>query len=91
MKKIEQLEIFSLRLQGLRKIRHKKQAEMAKLLDCTVNHYQKIEYGQVNIHVITLMILANYFDVTTDYLLGCSDEGGPATKEKPPDKADGEN
>lgn len=77
MKKIEELKEFSVRLRKLRNLKKKKQTDLAKLLDCTDNHYQKIEYGQVNIHIITLMALADYFDVTTDYLLGRSDEGGP--------------
>lgn len=77
MDKIEQLEIFSLRLRGLRKRKHKKQFEMAKILGCTLGHYQKIEYGKVNIPVCTLITLADYFEVTTDYLLGRSSQGGP--------------
>ena len=90
MKNYEELKNFSVRLKSLRK-RHKiKQSEIANFLDCTENHYQKIEYGQVNIHAITLMILADYFGVTTDYLLGRSDEGGPDAAKKPPDKSDGE-
>lgn len=44
----------------------------------------------LNIHAITLMILADYFGVTTDYLLGRSDEGGPDAAKKPPDKSGGE-
>ena len=58
------------RLKPLRKSRHMTQKAMAELLDCTERHYQKIEYGKVNIPSTTLMFLADYFDVTTDYLLG---------------------
>ena len=43
---------------------------MAELLQCTVRYYQMIEYGQINIPVSTLLILANYFGVSTDCLLG---------------------
>ena len=35
-------------------------------------HYQKIEYGQVNVPATTLCALADYFGVSTDYLLGKS-------------------
>lgn len=77
MDKIEHLEIFSLRLKNLRKKKRLKQTEMAKIVGCTWSHYQKIEYGQINIHVTTLITLADYFGVTVDYLLGRSDEGGP--------------
>ena len=51
---------------------------MGELLGCTVSNYQKIEYGEVNIPITSLMFLADYFGVTTDYLLGRSEDGGPA-------------
>lgn len=58
------------RLVLLRKAKNLKQREMAELLDCTVQHYQRMEYGKVNLPSTTLLFLADYFDVTTDYLLG---------------------
>ena len=64
------MPIFSARIKELRKERGLKQVEMAQLLNCAENHYQKIEYGQVNIPSLTLLFLADYFDVSTDYLLG---------------------
>jgi len=47
---------------------------MGDLLNCTISNYQKIEYGEINIPITSLIILADYFDVTTDYLLGLSEE-----------------
>ena len=64
--KIEEMQPFASRLKALRKELRKSQAEMAAVLDCTPNHYQKIEY----VPATNLMILADYFGVTTDYLLG---------------------
>ena len=58
------------RLKPLRKEKKITQRQMAELLDCTEQHYQKIEYGKVNVPSTTLLFLADYFDVTTDYLLG---------------------
>ena len=58
------------RLKPLRKSRGLTQMEMGKLLNCTDRHYQKIEYGQVNLTATTLIFLADFFHVTTDYLLG---------------------
>ena len=58
------------RLKPLRKSRGLTQMEMGKLLNCTDRHYQKIEYGQVNLLATTLIFLADFFHVTTDYLLG---------------------
>ena len=67
------MPIFSARINELRKESGLKQVEMAQLLNCAENHYQKIEYGQVNIPSLTLLFLADYFDVSTDYLLGRTD------------------
>lgn len=44
------------------------------MLECTVQHYQRIEYGKVNLPSTTLIFLADYFGVTTDYLLGRTEE-----------------
>lgn len=68
------LEVFSVRLRALRKEKKVKQVEMAALLGCTDRHYQKIEYGQVNVPATTLIALAQYFHVSTDYLLGLRDD-----------------
>lgn len=57
-------------LKPLRKARKLKQREVAELLDCTVQHYQRIEYGKVNLPATTVIFLADYFGVTADYLLG---------------------
>ncbi|MCI8878575.1 MAG: helix-turn-helix transcriptional regulator [Oscillospiraceae bacterium] len=65
---------FSMRLKELRKESGLKQIQMAEILKCTWSHYQKIEYGQINISIIMLMDIADYFNVTTDYLLGRSDQ-----------------
>ena len=58
------------RLKPLRKKKGATQKQMAELLGCTERHYQKIEYGHINVSATMLMSLADYFGVTTDYLLG---------------------
>lgn len=58
------------RLKPLRKSKKMTQKAMAELLECTERHYQKIEYGQINLPATTVIQLAQYFGVTTDYLLG---------------------
>lgn len=73
MKKEIVLPGFSDRIKTLRKEKKRTQKDMAELLHCTDRHYQMIEYGQVNIPVTTLMGLADYFGVSTDYLLGRTD------------------
>ena len=61
---------FSNRLKQLRKEKNLKQSDMAELLELTTRHYQQIEYGKVNIPTLTLIALADYFDVSLDYLVG---------------------
>ena len=68
---------FSERLKALREQKGIKQTEMGELLGCSSRNYQRIEYGETNVPATVLMTLADYFGVTTDYLLGRSDEGGP--------------
>ena len=65
---------FSARLKELRKEKGVKQTDMAQFLGYTEAHYQQIEYGNVNIPSLTLETLADYFEVSTDYLLGRSDD-----------------
>lgn len=65
---------FSARLKELRKEKGLKQVEMAKFLECIERHYQKIEHGEINIPSLTLVKLADFFEVSTDYLLGRSDD-----------------
>ena len=65
---------FSERLKELRKEKKITQVEMAKLLECAENHYQKIEYGLINVPSLTLEFLADYFEVSMDYLMGRTDK-----------------
>lgn len=71
---MEILEIFGKRVQMLRKERGKKQREMAEYLDMTLRNYQRIEHGEINPSALMLCALADYFGVSTDYLLGRSQE-----------------
>lgn len=75
--KIKKMPKFSIRLKELRIESGATQAAMAKLLDCAENHYQQIEYGNINIPSLTLEVLADYFEVSTDYLLGRSEYREP--------------
>ncbi len=67
------MPLFSVRIKELRKERKLKQREMAALLECTERHYQRIEYGQINVPSLDLVTLADYFDVSADYLLELDD------------------
>lgn len=67
------MENFSIRLKELRKSAKVKQSDLASLLSITVRHYQDIEYGKVDLPTSKLIALADYFNVSLDYLVGRSD------------------
>ena len=68
------LEPFGKRLKLERKKKNMTQVGMANFLGCTDRHYQRMEYGYINVPSLTLMTLADYFGVSTDYLLGRTDQ-----------------
>ena len=70
---MDTLQILGERLRGLRKERRLRQRDMAEVLHVTDVHYRRIEAGKVNISTLTLCTLADYFGVTTEYLLGRSE------------------
>ncbi|MCL2774001.1 MAG: helix-turn-helix domain-containing protein [Oscillospiraceae bacterium] len=64
---------FGERMKILRKEKNLTQVNMAKFLGCTEHHYQKIEYGKINIPSKDLVAIADYFDVSIDWLVGRSE------------------
>ena len=70
---METLQVLGGRLRELRKEKKLKQRELAALLGITEVHYRRVEAGKINIPTLTLCALADYYGVTTDYLLGRSE------------------
>ena len=70
---MDTLQIMGQRLRELRTERKLPQKELAAVLDVTLRHYQRVEHGEINLPVLTLCTLADYYGVTTDYLLGRSE------------------
>ena len=64
---------FAERLKKARKGKNLKQREVAEHLQMTAHSYQQYEGGVRRPNYETLVTLAIYLDVTTDYLLGLSD------------------
>jgi transcriptional regulator with XRE-family HTH domain len=62
-----------LRLLELRKSKRLTQAKVADFLKITPQTYSLYETGKHNINNETLCLLADYFEVSTDYLLGRQD------------------
>ena len=71
---METLQILGERLRLLRKERNLRQADVAQELEMTDVHYRRIEAGKINIPTLTLNFFADFYGVTTDYLLGRSEE-----------------
>ena len=58
------------RIRNLREDNDKKQQELADYLNVKQTTYSKYELGKVNIPIEVFMKLADYYDVSVDYLLG---------------------
>ena len=65
---------FAERLRELRRERHVTQSNMADFLGIKLRSYQNYEGGDRRPDYEGLASLADYFGVTTDYLLGRSDK-----------------
>ena len=67
-------ELFSSRIKELRKEKRINQMDLAKLLNITRTQVSDIENGKTTTSLERLCILAEHFDVSSDYLLGLSDD-----------------
>lgn len=67
------LEVFAARLRALRKEKNMTQRQMGDLMGITERNYQRWESGEVNASGAALIFLGDYFGVSTDYLLGRTD------------------
>jgi len=65
---------FSERLKEIRNMKGVTQKAMAEYLGITEQAYQKYEYAMREPNHETTVKLADYFDVSTDYLLGRTDD-----------------
>lgn len=57
-------------LKELREDNDKKQKEVAAVLGTTQQHYSKYETGEYEIPLRALLALADYYQVSTDYITG---------------------
>lgn len=65
---------FGERLKELRLKKASTQKEMAEYLGISANAYQNYEYDKREMNIKSLTLLADYFDVSIDYLIGRSDD-----------------
>lgn len=64
---------MKLRLKDIREDRDIKQVDVAKFLNCTQVCYSRYENEQRDIPLNILCLLAEFFNTTTDYILGLTD------------------
>ena len=60
------------RIRDLREDRDLTQAQIAKILKTTQQQYSKIETGRADISGEKLILLARFYNVSCDYILGLS-------------------
>ena len=61
------------RIRDLREDRDMTQAQMGRILACSQRVYSNYECGDLDIPTAVLIRLADYYDVSVDYLLGRTD------------------
>jgi len=66
-----------MRLKDIREDRDLTQSEVADHLHIRQNTYSQYENGQRGLPLDTLVKLARFFGVSTDYILGLTDEDKP--------------
>ena len=64
-------------LKKLRESKNERQSEIAKIVGVTQQAYQRYENGTSEPNADGLIVLANHFNVTVDYLLGRESEKNP--------------
>ncbi len=65
------------RIRDLREDRDLSQAELAKVIKTTQQQYSKIETGKSDISGEKLKLLAEFYNISVDYILGLIDEPKP--------------
>lgn len=71
-----------MRLRDLREDSDLTQRTLAEHLHIRQSTYSQYENGQRQMPLETLVALAEYFDTSTDYLLGLTDEREPYPRKK---------
>lgn len=68
------------RIRDLREDRDLSQADIAKVIQTTQQQYSKIETGKADISGEKLIRLAEFYNISVDYILGLSKEPRPLKK-----------
>ena len=63
-----------IRIRNLREDHDLTQKEISKILNCSQRVYSNYERGELDIPTEILIKLSNYYNVSTDYILECTDK-----------------
>lgn len=66
-----------LRIRQLREDNDLTQKEISKILNCTQQTYSRYETGEITIDIYNLIKLAKFYNTSTDYLLGLTNNPKP--------------
>ena len=66
-----------LKIRDIREDKDLTQKQVAQILNCTQQTYSRYETGEITIDIFNLIKLANFYNTSTDYLLGLTDETKP--------------
>lgn len=66
-----------LKIRDIREDRDLTQKQMSQILNCTQQTYSRYETGEITIDIYNLIKLANFYNTSTDYLLGITNEKKP--------------
>ena len=69
--------IMTNRLRDLRSDKDLKQKDVADYLNCTQVTYSRYELGKRDIPTEVLIALAKFYNTTTDYILGLTNDNSP--------------
>lgn len=71
-----------LRLRDLREDKDKSQTQIARLLNCSQQTYSRYESHTTEMPLESLIILADYYNTSVDYLLGITNNKEPYPRVK---------
>ena len=74
------MNFIMLRLKDLREDHDLKQEYIAKILNISQTNYSKYELEKVNIPISSLIVLADFYNTSIDYLIGLTDEIKPYSR-----------
>ena len=73
---------YTERIQELRELHNMNQTDVAKILNIAQRTYSDYELGRIRIPLDVMIRLAQYYDVSMDYICGCSNKRSPFPSNK---------